>query len=443
MPIKKSTVLLVVLALALSAYAVTLAHRLDRDLAPPALDLAVTFLVLTMAYLEYRNVLNPISLLAPLLLAHFFYTYQLSLRQDELSFSVEASYYLFIGFYIAGCLIPLKVQHGPSDFMRAKFVRKLATWTVVAAIVVVLGEAILNGGFPLALLFAGNADVYGELRFIPVAHYAVMLTALVPAMYYYAYKTGNASRTQALLGSAVVAMILLNTLSRQVMIFALIAFAITYARLNRINQTAFFLKAGAVIGAFFLLFGAVRTATDDELQLVEYLKAFSDVPEHVDVNTAEVTFNLYTSMNLGTLNEIHEGSDKLFWGLYTFRPLVELLRLDEGLDIAVPEDLDTFRLLGTILADPYLDFGLPGVALFGLMYGLLGMLLYKLSSRNTNPGYTLMWATFSFAMLMAVFANFFNVLFTWLCFGYCALLSRHISRLERRIEDSKVSRVVP
>jgi oligosaccharide repeat unit polymerase len=183
---------------------------------------------------------------------------------------------------------------------------------------------------------------------------------------------------------------------------------------------------------FFLLFGALRTSTDQDLQLVDYLKAFSDVPEDLDVNTIEVTYNLYTSMNLGTLNRIHESNDELFWGAYTFRPLAELLRLDTALGIVVPEELDTVRLLGTILADPYLDYGLAGICVFALIYGALGMLTYKLASRRANLAYTLLWATFSFAMVMAVFANFFNVLFTWLCFGYSALLLLRFSSATTR-----------
>jgi len=432
MRIRKSTLWLVALALLLSVYAVNLSFRLDRELAPAALDLLIIFAILAAAYLKYRNVLNPITLLAPLLFAHFFYTYRLSARQEDLSLSVEASYYLFILFYIAGCLVPLRVRDDPT-FSPAGTVRSLANSILVVAILISLIEAYLNGGFPLVLLLRGSATIYGDLRFVPVAHYVVMLTALIPAMYYYASRTDPARRRHFLMGSLLVAGVLLNTLSRQVMIFALLSFAIVYARLNRIDQTTFFLRAGGIVALFFLVFGALRTSTLSDLQLVDYLKAASGVPLELDVNTTEVTYNLYTSMNLGTLNQIHESNKELFWGAYTFRPLVELLRLDANLGVAVPEDLDTFKILGTILADPYLDFGLAGVAIFGFAYGALGMVTYKLSSRRSNLGHTLMWATFAFAMVMGVFANFFNVLFTWLCFGFCAALSGQFSIFPKRV----------
>ncbi len=432
MIVKKSSLLLIALTALAVLYCADLSRRIDHQSIRVAVDLAFALTILAIGHIKFASIMNPVTLLAPFLFSHVFYGFQLSLRQEPLQPTVEISYYFFIVFYLLGCLVPIRVEHEHTT-TPPRYARTVAHWTVALAFAVLLTEAHLNNGFPLYTLLIDRINIYNSMRFVPIAHYLIMLTALVPAVYYYVYKNGGCKPGTLIIWSLVVAFILLNTLSRQIMIFGFIAFALTYARLNPAYATSFLLRAGVVMALFFISFGVIRMMVGTaDMTVLDYLKEVSEVPVDLDVNSIEVTYNLYTSLNLATLNQIHTRVDEIAWGTYTLRPIIDVLKLDHVFHIGAAERLDTFAMLGTILADPYLDFGLAGVPLVGLLYGILGMYLYKLSSRRLNLGYMLMWSTFVFVMVMAVFANFFNAFFVWLCFGYSLLFLRQIALFPRR-----------
>lgn len=159
---------------------------------------------------------------------------------------------------------------------------------------------------------------------------------------------------------------------------------------------------------------------------VTFMKAYSDVPTNLNVNMFDITYNLYTSMNFNTLNEMILNSNYYMYGLNTFKALIQLFRIDQAFGISYAEQFNTFGRLATIIGDPYLDFGYLGVSFFAFLYGIFVSFVYRKYIYNDSFGYTIAWAVVSYMMMMSVFANYFNVLFMWICLFLAFLLNYKI-----------------
>lgn len=272
------------------------------------------------------------------------------------------------------------------------------------------------GGLPLYIIAIEKIDIYNEMKFVPIAHYFVMLSALLPAIFYYLYRLRLISRWWFAAQTIIAIFILLNTLSRQLIILAFISFFITFVRVNRVNEKRVLLFAALASGLLFFGIGELRiNAIDLNNSSLDYLKVFSDVPLDLSVNTFDVTFNLYTSLNLDTLNTVAQNNPTPYLGAYTIRPIIDIFHLNGEIFPFISESNDTFKILATAIADPLLDFGLAGVCLFGFLYGWLGKNLFIRFIQEESLADCLLWSSFVYCMLMSVFANFFNVLFFWIC----------------------------
>ncbi len=380
-----------------------------------ALNYFLLCLLMYFSLKKYKLLLNPITLLLPLCLAYLYYGFMLSDRQVELRGDVQASFYLFILFYTIGTFFPFKIT-GQYSMTISRNKKLFADLIFVAGLVIFLIESILNGGFPILVTVISRQDIYSELQFIPVFHYLVMLITIMPSVYYYFYKYKKISKFYLYVILVVSFFVILNTLSRQLIIFGILSYFIVYIKLNNITSTKFFLKLLLSTGILFLLVGQLRLlAQKKDISALDYLKAFSGVPEQLNVNTFDVTFNLYTSLNFNTLNDFYVNAENFYYGLYTLKPVLVLLHYDEAFSFQYRPDLDGFTRLGTVISDPYLDFGIPGVILFSFFYGTILSGAFISHVQSENLGHSLIWATLSYAMVMSVFANFFNVLFIWIC----------------------------
>jgi len=196
-------------------------------------------------------------------------------------------------------------------------------------------------------------------------------------------------------------------------------FFFVYAKSNKISPNRYILKVSLFSAFMFLLLGFVRIQSiNNSVSQLEYLKAYAQVPSSRDVNTFDVTFNLYTSQNLVTLDEMVNNIEEAGFGFgkYTIQALIKTFKYDSTFDLRFPVEFDSFKRLGTIIADPYLDFGFFGVFLFAFIYGVLNSMIFMKAKYSSSVRYTLFWAMICYVMLMSVFTNFFNVLFTWIVF---------------------------
>lgn len=415
MNLKFETIAMNILVMLGFFYCIYISSLTTENFSLVALNYILICFLLYFSLNKYKLLMNPITLLLPLCLAYLYYGFMLSDRQVELRIEVQASFYLFILFYTLGTLFPLKIASQYSmSISRNK--RLFADLVFVAGLITFLIESILNGGFPLLITVISRQDIYSELLFIPVLHYLVMIIAIIPSVYYYFYKYKKISKSYLYIISFVSFFVILNTLSRQLIIFGVLSYFVVYIKLNNITSTKFFLKLLLSTGILFFLVGQLRLlAQKKDISALDYLKAFSGVPERLNVNTFDVTFNLYTSLNFNTLNDFYVNAETFYYGLYTLKPVLVLLHYDEAFSFRYRPDLDGFTRLGTVISDPYLDFGIPGVILFSFFYGAILSGAFISHVKSENLGHSLIWATLSYAMVMSVFANFFNVLFIWIC----------------------------
>ena len=268
---------------------------------------------------------------------------------------------------------------------------------LIFGLVIFLIECALTGGFPFFIALIHKINVYEDMYYVPILHYFVMLIAIFPSVYYYFYKNNKVGRFK----------------------FLIVFMFLTYAKVNKINTNKYILKAVIFTSVMFLVLGFVRIQSiNNSISQLEYLKAYAGVPKERNVNTFDVTFNLYTSQNLVTLNDMitKVDSQELGYGKYSLQSFIKVLKYDQAYNIEYAVQLDSFTRLGTIIADPYLDFGLVGVTLLAMLYGIINTVFFLKAKHSDSIRYTFFWAVICFIMIMSVFTNFYNVLFSWLIF---------------------------
>ena len=388
-----------------------------------SVEYAVMMSVMILGYLKFKRIVNPISSVMIFWLALIYYRLGISNRQNELTLQSQVYIYAFIFFYVLGTFFVLRRRLRPFVVHNEKSLYILNV-LFAAAVIVACCEFYVFGGFPIVKSMFGGQDIYGEVVGIPIFHYLVMLSAILPAAYYYLYRIGAISKVSFYIFVIASLFIVLNTMSRQLLIFSIILSFFSYSSVNRIDPDRLLFKWAVFAIAAFILLGMSRiSAINPNIQALDYLKAYSDVPKEFDVNIFDVTFNLYASLNFNTFQEMISLTNEVGYGKYFLKPIVGIINFGNVLGISYVEQYDSFRRLGTIVADPVLDFGLLGVIIFSFSYGLVSANIFRLLNSLRSIGVIIIWSTIVYTLLMSVFANFFNVFFSWICVFVGALIS--------------------
>lgn len=404
-------------------YFVAIGEKTGTNILMIILNYTVMVSFFAFGWLKFKNIINPISLLFPLFLGFFYYQFMFSSRQSTLEVSTIYCFYLFVVFYAFGTFLKFKSFVPQFEYLTNN---QLITthFILITAICVFLFESFMNGGFPLLLAIIYKQEIYADMYALPILHYFVMLAALLPGVYYYFFKKGFIKKQFLCIATLICVFILLNTLSRQIMILGIITFFFLYVSVNKIAIDKLLFRAGG--GGIFLFFiiGAIRIGSmDAEVGVADYLKLYSDISPSLDINIFDITFNLYAALNFDTLNTFIKDSPSYSYGLYTFRPIIELFKYDVAFSLFYDDKFNGFVNLATIISDPYLDFGYVGVTCMAFIYGVTVSIGYRTYLKSSNLGSSIVWSTLVYVMIMAVFANFFNILFIWICLGYGILMS--------------------
>ena len=80
--------------------------------------------------------------------------------------------------------------------------------------------------------------------------------------------------------------------------------------------------------------------------------------------------------------------------------------------ISINPNLNSFASLGTYAIDPYLDFGIIGIIVMNLFYGVITSLSYR-KYLQRNERWILPYCLLFFCTIMAAFTNYFNTFFIW------------------------------
>lgn len=419
----KAVSLLLLASLFTSYYFYDLALIVEASVFYAFFGITVIYVLMVFSYFKFGSLINPVSLLLPLLLGFYYYGFYLSEKQAKLSWVTIAAVACFIIFYIIGTLLRVASIERLANSISQNTLNLGGVLIVyVVGWVVFFLECIINGGLPLYALLVLKQDVYSELKFIPMLHYFVMLHALIPAILYFAKRKGYLSTFWFCVLSFGSFFILFNNLSRQIIILCVLCLFFVYVTANSLRADSMLIKGLFLFALIFFGLGQIRVAAiNDDISATEYLKIYSDVPQNYDINLFDVTFNLYASINFSTLNEIIEstqGENGYGYGKFMLKPIITISGADKAFQLDYIPMQDSFLRLGTIVADPYLDFGLLGVVILSFLYGVFSAQLFRLFSSCNNLGVTLVWSINVFLMVMAVFTNFYNLLFIWACIAF-------------------------
>jgi len=398
-------------------------HLLMQDAAAiKYYDLLIIFngLMLAISIFFYKNILNPISIISVFGLAFAYYFLYLSKNQERLSTETIYCITLFLIFYYLGTLIRVK-KANPKILdlttINPKFHYYITNFFLVAGTIVASIEFVITGGIPLFLSIVKNQNIYGKVFLIPFLHNFVMFLALLPSIYYVLLTKKILSKKRFYVYTLLVIFILLNFLSRQILILGVLFYFFTFVKVKKLNINKLLIRFSIVSSFLFILIGNLRISNmNKDIDPNDYLKIYSNIHKDIETVILETTFNLYATQNINTLNEFIEKTKNYDYGKNVSKPLIKLFFLDKVEVFDYDPEFDSFKELATIVAEPYLDFGVLGVIFFAFFYGIIAKISYIKYHYGETMSSIINYATIIFCIFMGVFTNFFNIFFIWFIF---------------------------
>lgn len=284
----------------------------------------------------------------------------------------------------------------------------------VLSIIVFLLECARVGFIPIFYILSTNVYRQMNENAIPLLHYFVQLANILPIWACILYRRRSISLKERNLVLFICIFIIMNSLSRQMWILTIICFGMYYMHYYILSRKKILITVVITL-LLFLSIGAIRllTVTYNDSSNVDYLKRYSQID--YDVTLVEVYIGLYSTNNFTTFKQFvykADNTDYLGLGVYTLRPVYTLLGVNQFESFDINKDLDSFSALGTYAIEPYLDYGMLGVIIINLLYGLFVYYTYKQYQRGKER-WIIPWALMAFCIIMAAFTNFFNTFFVW------------------------------
>lgn len=324
-------------------------------------------------------------------------------------------FFLTILFFIIGIFIGENIK-SRFRFLRVTNKSRLFIFNCVVAfsIVVFLLECIKIGFIPIQKIL--STDVYSLMNdnAIPILHYFVQAVYIIPIWAHLLYKNKFITKRKRNKIIFISLFIIINYLSRQMWLLSIICIGIMYLYYKRLSIRKLILFSILPL-IIFLLLGAIRLATvvRDDRNNVEYLKAYANT--QYDANLLEVYIGLYSTNNFTTFKKFVSESDRMEYrgyGVYTFRPLYTILLLNQIKEFDINDRFNSFAALGTYAIEPYLDFGLLGVVIVNLLYGVIVGYIYK-RYKQKQYRWIIPWGLMIYCMIMSSFTNYYNTFFIW------------------------------
>ena len=364
---------------------------------------------------DSQRLLNPYTLLCMFI---FFWGYSfipLSETNEQIDFYAFILLLLSVFFFLIGIFIGEKMN------IRCLPLSSSISWrilifriTVFLSVLIFLLECLRIGFVPIFVVL--QMDVYSIMneKAIPILHYFVQLVYILPVWALLLYRIKLISIRERNLVIAICIFVIFNYFSRQMWLWTIICVGIYYIAYHRFTKKKLLLFASIPI-ILFLFLGAIRLATivKDDRNNLEYLKDFSQI--NYEVNLMEVYMGLYSSANFTTFKKfVHESDKQKYkgYGVYTLRPVYTILGLNLLDSFDINKDFDSFSALGTYAIEPYLDFGLMGVIVINLIYGIFVGYSYNQYEKG-RIRWIIPWSMMAFCLIMSSFTNYYNAFFVW------------------------------
>lgn len=283
-----------------------------------------------------------------------------------------------------------------------------------------LFEARRLGFVPLFTVDTPHAYSYFHVKGV---HYFTTLAVLTPAvsMLYLAARRTHGLRPDvlALLGLLLPIILTILMVSRfQFMISVILAVFVALLSGRRYKLWQLLLLLALMIAAYVFI-------TIERAHSVEYLNGIFEMkdPSTPIFITQPYMYiaNNYDNFNVMTRElTVHAHGLRMLYPFVTLSGIKFLIpSLAQGFPLFVTkEELTTV----TMLYDAWYDFGLSGIAVFGLVLGLVSGRVTRTCRKDQNPFSVLLYAQLAFYYLVSFFTTWFSNPATWFYLGISFLL---------------------
>lgn len=392
--------------------------------------LILTFGILSicLSIQKWKDFINPVSLYFIFIFGFAFSQLNLSTLVKSFNIVSIAILVLSICSYLIGTFINIRFK-SPFKFIYFNTKTSLILFylIIIFSVFSFIIEVLQIGYLPILRIF--SFDIYNDSnkKLVSFIHYFIMLFAIYPAWSFILLKGKIISKTFYIALLIFSFFILLNYLSRQMIMLYMLSSLISYSFYNKISIKKLLFYTFFIISFFFII-GQIRISQMDTIKKVSGYTAAKFLHNAAGMkyesNTIESTFILYSSIRYNSFNEFVKkanNEDYMSYGRFVFRPIISLFFLDRlGLINYSPEYSLTSNI-STYAIDSYLDFGFLGVILFGLFYGLSAKHFYsKFKSRDKK--YIIPWTIIIFCLIMCPFMNYFDSFFVFLVWSVNKLI---------------------
>ena len=395
------------------------------------------FVIIIFSFVKYKELLNPVLLFSPMI---FFYAIS-SIKLTDRQLALSNLTHLIIISSIISLLIGLsfpKIKVANIRLLKTKFLLSdyskhyIFFGIFFLTIVTFLWECIRFGYIPILKVFA--KDVYTDTNnlTIPFLHYFILLIPINIIWTIIFYKQKKLSKINTILILILFIFIQLNYFSRQYLFWLVINIFILYTYYKKISLnrlTIFFITLITVFFAFgyLRLSSQLRNinskrAVSEKITMNEYVNQIAKSKYKLSILEASLVG--YTTQSFSRLEYLVKQVNKKNYrgyGKYTFKPLINLLLLEE-FDVIAYNDFNLLQFfIPTYAFVLYADFGIFGVIIFSFIYGLIIKFSYTKFVQKEYLGIGL-WAIAVFFLLMTPFINYFHSFIIWLSWLFNYLL---------------------
>lgn len=377
-------------------------------------------LIIIGATQYFKNPLNPISFYAIFILCYGFNFLKLSAVSRDLSLQTHLIIILSILLFIMGVLLGDKIKSKPKVLLNRQAKAIVFYVTCVCIVLTFLLEIWTFGYLPLLKMF--SMDVYNDTneKLLSFLHYFILMAAIVPSWAYILFRKEVISKKAFIWFTIGALFILINYLSRQIILLCMISAFITYSFYFRVSVRKIILGLFSAVFVFILM-GNIRILRGSSVlsnyKAEELLRDLGSIK--YKTNIFESYLNIYSSQRFDSMDKfVKMKKTENFFGLgiFTFRPLSSILFLDRMGLVDYKRYNITSQISGYAI-DPYLDFGLLGVVLLNFLYGFICRLAF-LNFNEGNVLYVIPWAMLIFCLIMTPFLNYFNTFIIWFAIAF-------------------------
>ncbi|WP_455674549.1 O-antigen polymerase [Phocaeicola sp.] len=387
----------------------------------------LVLLIATVSIIKKREFVNPYSIYSIFL---FLLIYSFLPLSDNFFFSTELTVLLVLSVcsYLIGVSLNVKkrIVAFPVFSIRT---RRWAYYSLFfLCILSFIYEVTLIGYVPLLAVLSGNFNVYSDAGdSMTILHTFVLMSPILLFWTLLLSKQGVISHRTKKRFLPILIFVICNNFGRTSLLMLVIIGLFYIDFYYKLSFKKIFIGMFSFV-FLFVFMGNIRSGSTIDV-MNEVLQRIGK--SNYETSIFESYLLSYSSVNFYKINEVIDQKQKLNYASYgknSLKPLVKLFGGFAGSEDTVPE-FQTQQHLSTYISDPYLDFGMLGVIVLNVFYGVVANLLFIRYKRKDDPEYIISWGIFVFCILMGCFFNAFNTMLVWIIYVSNKILLKNGVRL--------------